>query len=94
MGAEAMTAAEADMWAAQQCLHLLATRPLICWQVDADSEPKILALQRIEQWLRLRACGGDKTLARQLERELGHQVKPMGKKARAIERLARKTEKS
>ncbi len=85
-----MTDAEADVWAWQQCLELIIREPLICWSVDADSVVKARSIRRIETWLRRRACGGDKILARQLERETGRQVKPTGGKARAIERLAKK----
>ncbi len=87
-----MTDAEADMWASQQCLELIIREPLICWSVDADSVVKARAIRRIETLLRRRACGGDKILARQLERELGRQVKPTGGKARAIDRLAQRAQ--
>jgi hypothetical protein len=45
----------------------------------------------IECWLRRRACLGDKRLTNALEHEMGRQVKPTGKAAKAMERLVRRT---
>ena len=84
-----MTAAEAKMQAAALALANLYG---IENRLPYDREPErgmILAeLRLIEQWLTRRACGGDKILIRQLERETGRQVKPGRKQAKVIERLA------
>ena len=45
----------------------------------------------IECWLRRRACLGDKRLTKAIECEMGRQVRPTGKAAKAMERLVRQT---
>ena len=83
-----MTAAEAKMQAAALALANLYG---IENRLPYDREPErgmILAeLRLIEDWLRSRACGGDKILLRQLHKPLGHQVKPPKTQQRALERL-------
>jgi hypothetical protein len=85
-----MTAAEAKMEAAQLVLRAIQCRNLASEDPrEGEDIPAIRAeLRLIEQWLTRRACGGDKILIRQLERETGRQVKPGRKQAKVIERLA------
>ena len=89
-----LTTQEAKIRAAQYVLEAIceAQRGLP-WRDDPDSVLIAYELHRIEKTMLLHACGGDKILIRQLERETGRQVKPAGKRARAIERLATRAEK-
>jgi len=80
---------------AKSMAHLLALEAMQSYHWADPAIEVVHELNRIMADHRRKAClaVGDRVLARQLERELGHQVKPTGKKARAIERLVRKTEK-
>ncbi len=74
-----MTAAQARQRAATYVLGMLAAvgypgpRQGLS---DEDCGQLTAELRLIESWLRRKACLGDETLIRQLERETGRQVKP------------------
>ena len=94
MGATAMTDAEADVEAARLVLAAMIVQP---WR---DQPPEVMRpLDRIFRWLRRRLVNGDKSLAKAMDRETGHQVKlPDGAMSKdtkalkkAVERRAAKT---
>lgn len=71
-----ITQADARMRAAGLALYSVLTIPR-----DVGIDPEVYAeLEVIEQWLRRRAFGGDKIAIRQVEKELGRQVKLRGGK--------------